>query len=133
MAESNIAQDQESIFEIEEEFDYENLEMPQLVRRNGIIHTNEEIIGYCILEKPADKIFEEEQCPICLDSSEQLYPLKCGHTYCQNDIEKMIEISKSSYGLLQCPICRAYQTLDSFDEVQNMKQCKLENCQQVCH
>ncbi|CAK82184.1 unnamed protein product (macronuclear) [Paramecium tetraurelia] len=133
MAEITIVEEQQDAFEFDDEFDFENLEMPQLVRRNGIIHTNEEIMGYYILDKPAEKIFEEEQCPICLESSEQLYPLKCGHTYCQYDIEKMMEISKSSYGLLQCPICRAYQTLDSFDEVTNVKQGKLENCQQACH
>ncbi|CAD8060454.1 unnamed protein product [Paramecium sonneborni] len=131
MAGNNI-HNQEYNFELEEEFDLENLEMPQLVRRNGTINNNEEIINFLILDQPADKIFHEEQCPICLESSEQLYPLKCGHTYCQYDIEKLMEISKSSYGLIQCPICRAYQTIDSFEEKLNLKQNNLENSQQLC-
>ncbi|CAD8143778.1 unnamed protein product [Paramecium octaurelia] len=120
--------DQLDSLETDEELDFQEFEMPQLVRRNGMTNTQSEFTGYFILDKPVDNIFEEEYCPICLESSEQLYPLKCGHTYCQNDIENMIDISKKSNGLFSCPICRAYQSLDSYDEVYQLKKQNLVNC-----
>ncbi|CAK67455.1 unnamed protein product (macronuclear) [Paramecium tetraurelia] len=120
--------DQLDSLETDEELDFQEFERPQLVRRNGMINSISECKGYIILDKPVENIFQEEQCPICLESSEQLYPLKCGHTYCQNDIEYMIDISKQSNGLFQCPICRAYQTLDQYDEVYHLKKQNLTNC-----
>lgn len=44
--------------------------MPQLVRRNGIIHEDGEVGGYFILDKPIDKIYHSEICPICLEEDE---------------------------------------------------------------
>ncbi|CAD8052413.1 unnamed protein product [Paramecium primaurelia] len=113
------------------EEDFENLEIPQLFRQNGVNISNQENQDNLILDKPVDKIFEEQKCPICLESSNELYPLKCGHTFCQQDIEKMIEISKLSQNLIQCPLCRSYQNLDSYDEVLKFRQQNIKNCQKL--
>ncbi|CAD8151918.1 unnamed protein product [Paramecium pentaurelia] len=113
------------------EEDFQILEIPQLLRQNGVYIINQENHGYLILDKPVDSIFEEEKCPICFESSNQLYPLKCGHTFCQYDIEKMIEISKLSQNLIQCPLCRAQQNLDSYDEVLKFQQQNIKNSQKL--
>ncbi|CAD8150286.1 unnamed protein product [Paramecium pentaurelia] len=99
--------DEQSSILLEDEIDFQNLEMPQLTRRNGSINHNQKVQGYIILDQIPQKIYIQEQCPICLDQDKDLFPLKCGHTYCMIDIKKLIEQSLEQ--VIQCPICRAYQ------------------------
>ncbi|CAD8066856.1 unnamed protein product [Paramecium sonneborni] len=116
--ENNEVQNNELVSD--EEFDFLNLEIPQLVRRNGTIQA-EKTQGYFILDKVSDKIFIEDSCPICLCENEQLYPLFCGHIFCENDINKLLLDSQLQKNILQCPICRQYQHVESFEQLYKLK------------
>ncbi|CAK75612.1 unnamed protein product (macronuclear) [Paramecium tetraurelia] len=120
----NLINNQEEQYEYNNEddfdFDFENLEMPQLVRRNGAIQ-QENVQGYIILGNMIDKMFKEEACPICLSEDEELYPLFCGHTFCQNDINNLLTDSQSKQNVVCCPICRQYQFIESFKKLQELK------------
>ncbi|CAD8062922.1 unnamed protein product [Paramecium sonneborni] len=119
---SNIVDNLENFNEpnSDAEFDFDNLEIPQLVRRNGTIQ-QENIQGYLILDKISDKIFQEQFCPICLCEDEQLYPLFCGHSFCENDINSLLSESQIRQNIVSCPICRQYQQIDSFKQLQELK------------
>ncbi|CAK56296.1 unnamed protein product (macronuclear) [Paramecium tetraurelia] len=103
---SQFADEQSSIL-FEDEIDFSNIEIPQLTRRNGESNDKQKVHGYIILDQSPQKIYNQEQCPICLDQDQDLSPLQCGHTYCRTDIAKLI--GQAVEQIIQCPICRAYQ------------------------
>jgi len=43
-----------------------------------------------------------EECPVCYEMYDPMYPTKCGHTCCVDCILKM-----SERGLTTCPLCRS--------------------------
>ncbi|CAD8155136.1 unnamed protein product [Paramecium octaurelia] len=118
----NIVNNQEDYneFNNDDDFDFLNFEVPQLVRRDGAIQ-QEIVQGYIILDKMLDKTYKEEACPICLSEDEELYPLYCGHTFCQNDINNLLTDSQSKQNIVCCPICRQYQFIESFKMLQELK------------
>ncbi|CAD8138163.1 unnamed protein product [Paramecium octaurelia] len=107
--------DEQSSILLEDEIDFSNLEIPQLTRRNGESNFNQKAHGYIILDQSPQKIFNQEQCPICLEQDKDLSPLQCGHTYCVVDIVKLIEQAVEQ--IIQCPICRAYQYCPTSKEI----------------
>ncbi|CAD8149462.1 unnamed protein product [Paramecium pentaurelia] len=107
-------------YQSDDEFDFENLEIPQLVRRNGAVQS-ENVQGFLILDKMSDKMYKEAACPICLCEDEELYPLFCGHTFCQDDINNLLSDSELKQNIVCCPICRQYQFIESFKQLQELK------------
>ena len=52
------------------------------------------------LTNDKDKIEEEQECPICLDTITDPTILPCGHVFCYNCIKEMSNIKK------ECPMCK---------------------------
>uniref|UniRef100_A0A8C8VGE4 RING-type domain-containing protein n=1 Tax=Pelusios castaneus TaxID=367368 RepID=A0A8C8VGE4_9SAUR len=73
----------------------------------------------------AESLEEELSCPICLDIYKEPVSLSCGHTFCKECIQEVIDTHQQKpWGTYSCPICQV--DLVPFPKLQkNFQLCRI--------